>query len=70
MTQGKTIEESNINDETTLEMTLGLQGGMKEDEMMTCARSSENRNMRRNHSEINEIGRVQLSDDTEHKKKK
>ena len=31
--------------EPTLEMTLGLQGGMKEDEMVTSARSAEDRNM-------------------------
>ena len=39
-TERKTIQEHNIMNETTLEMTLGLQGGMKEDEMMTSARSA------------------------------
>ena len=49
--------------EPTLEMTLGLQGGMKEDEMVTSAGSAEDRNMRRKHTEI---GETQLSDDTKH----
>ena len=34
LSEKKTIEESNINDEATLEMTWGLQGRLKEDEMM------------------------------------
>ena len=46
----------------TLEMTLRLQGGMKEDETVTSAGSSEDRNLRRKHSEI---GAAQPSDDTE-----
>ena len=62
----KTIEESNIKDETTLEMTLRLQGGMKEDEMMTSAGSAEDKNLRRKQSEL---GEIQLSDDTEHIKR-
>ena len=32
------IQENNIMNEATLEMTLGLQGGMKEDEMKIIAR--------------------------------
>ena len=50
-----TVEESNSKNDLSLEMTLGLQGGMKEDEMTTSAGSAEDR-----------IGGVQLSDDTEH----
>ena len=61
----KAIQENNIMNEATLEMTLGLQGGMKEDEM-TSAGSAEDRNMRRKHSEI---GEIQLSDDTVHNKR-
>ena len=62
----KTIQEHNIMNEATLEMTLGLQGGTEEDETMTSAGSAEERNMRRKHSEI---GEIQLSDDTEHIKR-
>ena len=66
LSERKTIQESNILNEATLEMTLGLQGGMKEDEMMTSAGSVEDRNLRRKHSEI---GETQFSDDTEHIKR-
>ena len=52
--------------EATLEMALGLQGGMKEDETMASAGSAEDRNMRRKRSEI---GETQLSDDTKHIKR-
>ena len=38
--------------EATLEVTLRQQGGMKEDETMNSAGSSEERNTRRKHSEI------------------
>ena len=58
----KTIEDSNIKNETTLEMTWRVQCGMKEDEMMTSARTAEDRNLWRKHSEI---GDIQLSDDRE-----
>ena len=51
---------------TTLEMTSRLQGGMKEDEMITSARSTEERNTRRKHSEI---GETQISDDPEYTKR-
>ena len=43
----KTIEESNIKNETTLEMTLRLWGRFKEDEMTTSAGSAEERNLKR-----------------------
>ena len=69
LSESKTVEESNINAETTLEMTLALHCGTKEDETMTSAGSGEDRQMRIKHSEISEIGGVQLSDDTEHMKK-
>ena len=52
--------------EATLEMALRLQGGTKKDETMISARSAEDRNMRRKHSEV---GEAQLSDDTEHIKR-
>ena len=66
LSERKTIQENNKMNEATLEMTLGLQRGMKEDEMMTSAGSAEDRNMRRKHSEI---GEIQLGDDTEHVKR-
>ena len=69
MSEKKTIEESNTNAETSLEMTLRLQGGTKEDETMTSVRSGEDRQVLRKHSEISEIGDVQLGDDTEHIKR-
>ena len=69
LSEKKTIEESNTNAETSLEMTLRLHGGTKEDETMTSAGSGEDRQLRRKHSEISEIGDVQLSDDTEHIKR-
>ena len=37
-TERKTIQENNMMNEAILEMTLGLQGGMKEGEMMTSTR--------------------------------
>ena len=58
--------ENCIKFETALEMTLGLQGRIKEDEMWTSAGSAEERNLRRKHSGIVEI---QLSDETEHIKR-
>ena len=66
LSERKTIQESNIMNEATLEMTLGLQGGMKGDEMITSIGSAEDRNLTRKHSDIRDI---QLSDDTEHIKK-
>ena len=41
LSERKTIQENYIMNEATLEMTLGLQGGMKEDEMMTSTGSAE-----------------------------
>ena len=66
MSEKKTNEESNIKNETTLEMTLRVQGEMKQDEMTTSAGSAEDRNLRKKRSEI---GEIQLSDDTKHIKR-
>ena len=52
--------------EATLEMTLSLQGGMKEDEKKTPAGSTENRNLRRKRSEI---GDTQIRTDPEYIKR-
>ena len=49
--------------EATLEMTLKLQGGMKEDDTMNSTGSIEERNMRRKH---NEIGDTPISHDPEY----
>ena len=69
MSEKKTFEEINTNAETGLELTLRPQAGTKEDEMMTSAGSGDDRQVIRKHSEISEIGDVQLSDDTEHIKR-
>ena len=60
LNERKSIQENNIVKETTLEMTLKLQGGMKEDDTMNAAGSIEERNLRRKHIEI---GDTPISDD-------
>ena len=67
LSERKIIQENNIMNEATLEMTLGLQGGMKEDETMTSAGSAEHRKLR---IKCSEIGEIQLGDDMEHMKRK
>ena len=52
--------------ETTLKVTLRLQGGMKEDETMTSAGSTDERNTRR---KLCEIVDTQISDDPEYIKR-
>ena len=47
LSERKTIQENTIMKEATLEMTLGLQGELKEFEMMTSAASAEDGNLRR-----------------------
>ena len=58
VSERKTIEGSNIKNETTLEMTLRLQSGMKEDEMMTSAESAEDRKLRRKRSNFEKYNSV------------
>ena len=41
LSERKTVQENTIMNEATLEMTLGLQGGKKEDDMMTSAHARE-----------------------------
>ena len=52
--------------EVTLDVTLRQQGGMKEDETMTSAGSTEEKNTKRKRSEI---GDIEISDDPEYIKK-
>ena len=59
VSQGKSLSGKKTIEESNTSMTLRLQGGTKEDEMMTSARTSEDRNMRRKRSERSEIGDVQ-----------
>ena len=66
LNERKSIQENNIMKEATLEMTLKLQGGMKEDATTNADRSIEERNMRRKHCEI---GDTQISDDPEYIKR-
>ena len=56
-------QENNTMKEATLEITLKLQGGVTNDDTMNSARSIEERNMRRKHSEI---GDTPISDDPEY----
>ena len=56
------IQENNTMNEATLEMTLGLKGGMKEDETMSSAGAAAVRNLRRRHSEIGKHKSVMTSE--------
>ena len=68
-----TIGESNVKEAATIDTTLRLQGGLKNDESIASARIPEERQVKRRTSEpcseISGIEEVKLSDVTEHMKK-
>ena len=71
MCRGKALKDGmTIGEDTTTEMTLRLQGGLKSDESMTSAGIAEDRQVKRKSSEpfseINGFDEVKLSDVTAH----
>ena len=66
----RTIVDSNVKDETIIEVTLRLQGGMKNEATTTSAESVGERQVKRRTSEpcseISEINEIKLDDVTEH----
>ena len=66
----KTIADSNIKDETTIEMTLRSKGGMKSETSAASTETIEERRVKRRTSEpcseISELNEIKLNDITEH----
>ena len=73
LSEKKTIEESNIKEGATLEMTMRLQFGTKDREMMTSAGTMDERQVKRRASEpcseISGIDDVKVSEVTDHIKR-
>ena len=70
LSEKKTIEKSNIKEEATLVMTMRLQGGAKDEELMTSAGRMDERQVKRRtsepYSETSGVEEVKLSEVTDH----